>query len=348
MPIYANQLEAQLQRTLAPAYLLTGDEPLQLEECRDAIVRAARVAGFTERSLYAVETGFDWNELFRSSQSLSLFSEKRILDLRLPGGKPGEKGARVLEQMAAEPPADTLLIVSCGKLEKAVRESKWAKAIDKAGVTVAVYPVDAKQYPAWIARRLQARGVRADRDVIGLLAHHYEGNQLACAQEIDKLAMTFGDRPVQLADVEGVLADQARFDVFGLADSCLAGDVQTIPRILAGLKGEGTEPVLVLWALVREIRALAAMAAAVAGGQSAAAVLEQARVWPKRRPLVGKALTRHRATAWQDLLARAARTERVVKGRSRGDSWREIECLALGMGGLELPPCRRAAAGATL
>ena len=348
MPIYANQLEAQLQRSLEPAYLLHGDEPLQLEECRDAIVRGARAAGFTERSLYTVETGFDWNDLFRSSQSLSLFSEKRILDLRLPGGKPGEKGARVLEQLAAEPNADTLLIVSCGKLEKAARESKWAKAIDKAGVTVAIYPIDSKQYPAWISRRLQTHGVKAGKDVIDLLAHHYEGNLLACAQEIDKLAMTWGDRPVRMADVEGVLADQARFDVFGLADSCLAGDVQSIPRILASLKGEGTEPVLVLWALVREVRTLASMAAEVANGQTAAAVLEQARVWPKRRPLVGRALTRHRVTAWQDLLTRAARVERVVKGRSRGDGWREIECLALGMGGLELPPCRRAAGGANL
>lgn len=345
MPIYANQLEAQLQRSLAPAYLLHGDEPLQIEECRDAIVRAARAAGFTERSLYTVETGFDWNDLFRSSQSLSLFSDKRILDLRLPGGKPGEKGARVLEQLAAEPPADTVLIVSCGKLEKAARESKWAKAI---GVTVAVYPIDAKQFPAWVTRRLQARGVKADRDVVDLLAHHYEGNLLACAQEIEKLAMTWGDRPLRLADVEGVLADQAHFDVFGLADSCLAGDVQAIPRILASLKGEGTEPVLILWALVREIRALASMAIEVAAGQTPAAVLEQARVWPKRRPLIGRALTRHRATGWQDLLMHAARAERVVKGRSRGDGWREIECLALGVGGLALPPCRRAAAGATL
>jgi len=348
MPIYANQLESRLQRTLAPVYLLYGDEPLQLEECRDAVVRTARAAGFSERSLYAVESGFDWNDLFRSSQSLSLFSERRILDLRLPGGKPGEKGARVLEQLAAEPPADTVLIVSCGRLEKAARESKWAKAVGKAGVTVAVYPIDAREFPGWIVRRLQSRGVKAGKDVVDLLAHHYEGNLLACAQEIDKLAMTWGDRPIRLADVEGVLADQARFDVFGLADSCLAGDVQAIPRILASLKGEGTEPVLVLWALVREIRALAVMAAEVAAGQSPAAVLEQARVWPKRRPLVGRALTRHRQAAWQDLITRAARAERVVKGRSRGDSWREIECLALGLGGLELPPCRRAAAGATL
>jgi DNA polymerase-3 subunit delta len=340
MQIYANQLDSHLKRGLAPVYLLYGEEPLLVEECRDRIRDAARAAGFDGRELHTADTGFDWNALFAASHSLALFAEKRFIDLRLPSGKPGEAGGKILAEIAARPPADTLLVVSCGKLEKAQREAKWAKALDAAGVVVPLYPVEVAQLPAWVSQRLRARGVQAGPGVAELLAHHFEGNLLACAQEIDKIAMTFGASSVKVEDIEQDVADSARFTIFALADTCLEGRAKAIPRILASLRAEGVEPVLVLWALVREIRTLAQIASSIAGGQPLAQALDNHKVWTKRKPLVSKALNRGRPGEWRAWLARAARVDRVIKGRARGDAWRELECLALGFGGLRLPTCR--------
>jgi DNA polymerase-3 subunit delta len=340
MQIYANQLDSQLKRGLAPVYLLYGEEPLLVEESRDRIREAARAAGYDGRELHAVEPGFDWNALFAASRSLALFAEKRFIDLRLPSGKPGETGGKILAEIAAEPPADTVLVVSCGKLEKAQREAKWAKAINAAGAVVAVYPVEAAQLLGWVVQRLRARGVQAGPGVAELLAHHFEGNLLACAQEIDKLAMTFGNNAVKVEDIEQDIADSARFTVFTLADTCLEGRATAIPRILSSLRAEGVEPVLVLWALVREIRTLAQITASIAGGLPLPQALDSHKVWTKRKPLVSKALNRGRPGEWRAWLARAARVDRVIKGRARGDAWHELECLALGFGGLRLPTCR--------
>lgn len=340
MQVYANQLEGQLKRGLAPIYLIHGDEPLLVEECRDAVRAAARAAGFGERELHTVESGFDWNALRMASQSLGLFAEQRLIDLRIPSGKPGEAGARILTEIAKAPPADTLLLVSCGKLEKGAREAKWVKALEQAGVGVAVYPVDAAQFPGWVARRLQVRGMKAGAGVVELLAHHFEGNLLACAQEIDKLALTHAGATVQLEDIESDIADQARFTVFGLADACLEGRHEAVPRILRALRAEGAEPVLVLWALVRELRLLAMVAAETAAGRPLAQALEANQVWAKRKPLVTRALGRTPAAQWELALSRAARAERVVKGRRAGDPWREVECVAFGLAGLALATCR--------
>jgi DNA polymerase-3 subunit delta len=340
MQLYANQLDAQLKRGLAPVYLIHGEEPLLVEECRDAVRRAAQAAGYAERELHTVEPGFDWNRLLTASQSLALFAEKRVLDLRLPTGKPGENGGKALIEMAAKPSSDTLLVVSCGKLDKGGREAKWVKAIEKGGVVVAVYPVEATQLPAWMARRLQARGLKAGPGVVELLAHHFEGNLLAAAQEIDRLALAHAGRPLGVEDIEADIADQARFTVFGLADTCLEGRAAAVPRILRRLRAEGVEATLVLWALAREARLVAAISAEVAAGRPLAQVLDAHQVWTKRKPLVGKAGGRGRTRDWERWLGRAAETERVIKGRRAGDAWRELECRALEMAGVNLPTCR--------
>jgi DNA polymerase-3 subunit delta len=340
MQLYANQLEASLRRDLAPLYLIHGDEPLLVEECRDAVRRAARAQGFAERELLTVESGFDWSALFASSHSLALFAEKRFIDLRLPTGKPGDNGGKVLAEIAATPPADTLIVVSCGKLEKSALGTKWVKAFERAGAVVAVYPVEAAQLPAWIARRMQAHGLRADAGVVELLAHHFEGNLLACAQEIDRLALGHAGQELRVEDIEQDIADQARFTVFGLADACLEGRREAVPRMLRGLRAEGEAPALVLWALVREARLLATLGAELDAGRPLAQVIESPQVWTRRKPLVSQALKRSRQGQRQGWLLRAARADRVIKGRRPGDEWRELECLALDMAGLVLPTCR--------
>jgi DNA polymerase-3 subunit delta len=338
--IYANQLDAQLKRGLAPLYLLFGEEPLLVEEGRDRIRAAARAAGYEGRELHTVEPGFDWNALFVASQSLSLFAEKRVLDLRLPTGKPGEAGARLLAELAAQPPPDTLWVISCGKLDKDQRKARWVKAVETAGVVVPFYPVERAQLPGWVARRLQAAGVAAGAGVAELLAYRFEGNLLACAQEIDKLALRFGKAPVQVEDIEADIAAAARFTVFALADLCLEGRARDVPRVLNSLRAEGVEPVLILWALVRELRALATIAVAVDRGEPVAQALDRHKVWDKRKALVSRALTRGRPGEWQAWLVRAARLDRLVKGRAAGDPWMQLECLALGFAGLRLATCR--------
>jgi DNA polymerase-3 subunit delta len=342
MQIGADQLATHLKRGLAPIYFVYGDEPLLVQEAGAAIRAAAQATGFAERQVLTVESGFDWNGLFAETQSLSLFAERRLLELRMPTGKPGEVGAKILVELAGQPPADTLLLVTAGKLEKQTREAKWAKALEAVGVVVAIYPLERAQWPGWIARRMAAKGLTPGPGVAELLAHHMEGNLLACAQEIDKMAMLIGAGPVSVDDIEGNLSDNARFNVFGLADTCLRGDAAAAVRILESLRGEGIEPVLVLWALAREVRELARMSEMIAAGQSPAAVLDACRVWAKRRPLVSQALKRLAPKAGLALVQRAARTDRVVKGRRSGNAWHELQCLALGLAGTKVGTCRLA------
>lgn len=339
MPISTDQLTGHLKRGLAPVYFVYGEERLLAEESCQAIRETAHAAGYHERQVLTVETGFDWNGFYAATQSLSLFSARRLIELRLPTGKPGEAGAKILVEIAEHPPADIVLVVSSGKLDKQTRDAKWAKALESAGVAVAVYALEAAQWPLWIRRRLELKGIKPGPGVVELLAHLMEGNLLACAQEIDKLAMLFGAAEVGLDDIEGNLSDNARYNVYALADASLRGEPVTVARILDSLRGEGIEPMLILWALTREVRELAQMAAMVAAGQAVLRVLEARRVWAKRKPLVGAALKRLTREASQDLLRRAGRTDRILKGRGTGDVWQELQCLALGLSGLKLGTC---------
>ena len=391
MQVNPDQLVSQLRRRLAPVYFVHGDEPLLVREAADTIRAAATAAGFSERQVLTVESGFDWNSLSAATQNLSLFAERRLIELHMPTGKPGEAGAQQLVRYAAAPPPDTLLLVIAGKLEKATRESRWAKALDAAGAAVIVWPIETAQLPGWIARRMLARGLKPGAGVTELLAYHMEGNLLACDQEIEKLAMLWGtsaavpatapgvalppaslpspdaalplpsrdgvmpregrdgpERPpslessaagapraVAVEEIEGALSDNARFSVFQLADATLKGEARVAMRMLESLRAEGMEPVLVLWALTREARALASLSVRVAAGESAEQALDAARVWSRRKPLVRQALKRLAPAAWLGVLQRAARVDRVIKGRATGDTWRELQNLALAMSGLK-------------
>jgi len=330
----AESFSTQLRQGLAPIYLIGGDEPLLVEESLDALRKVAHEQGFAEREVYTVESGFDWNSFYSATQSMSLFSERRLLELRLPTAKPGEAGAKILTQVAEERPSDVVVVVTTGKLDKTTRAAKWVKAIEAAGAVVIAYPIDATRLTGWIRDRLRARGVKAAAGVAELLAYHLEGNLLAAAQEIDKLALVAEGREVTPDDIEKNLSDNARFSVFGLVDTCLAGKPAAIVRTLRSLRAEGVEPVLVNWALARESREMTRMTALLASGTNEARVLQAAGVWAKRQPLVRKALHRLTVAQGQDLLMRAATVDRIIKGRAAGDAWLALEQLALGLGGV--------------
>jgi len=333
MQINTDQLARQLERGLAPLYLVSGDEPLQVEESGDAIRRRAEAGGCSERSVFTVEPGFDWDGLRTATQSLSLFAERRLIELRLPTGRPGEAGAALLSELAGNASADIVLLVITGKLDKTQRESSWVQAIETAGTHVVIWPLDAQKLPAWLTQRFAARGLKPEAGVVDLLAWHLEGNMLAAAQEVDKLAMLCLNGRVAHADVEESLADSARFSVYQLVDAALAGEVVAARRILASLRTEGTEPILMLWALARELRTLAQMGQELARGKPESSVL--ARAWAQRRTLVGKALRRHPAPVWLDFVRRSAQLDRILKGRETGDVWLELERLLLAVAGLK-------------
>ena len=336
MRLRVDQLDRHLAGDLAPVYVLGGDEPLQIQEARDAVRAAAARRGFDERVVLNAETGFDWSTLRAYADSLSLFGDRRIIDLRLATGKPGEAGARALRDYAADPPESNLLLVSLDRFDRGSTSTQWYKALEKAGVAIRSWPVGARELPGWIRRRAAGRGLTLTPAAADALGERVEGNLLACAQEIEKLRMLHGEARLDVEDVLRAVADSARFDVFDLVDAALAGDAGRTVRILQGLREEGVAPPLVAWALTREIRALARMAGDVAAGGGVDAAMAAHRVWDKRRGLVSAALRRHGHAAWLDLLARAARADRAAKGGGGEDAWDALERLALAVGGLML------------
>jgi DNA polymerase-3 subunit delta len=336
MQLKPEQLEARLRKQLDPLYFISGDEPLRVLEAADAVRSAAQSQGYSEREVMTVQAGFDWDALASSGDSLSLFAERRVIDLRLPTGKPGDAGARVLRAWAERPPQDTLLLVTSARLEPAARRSKWLQALDAAGVVVQVWPLQAHAFHAWVQARMRRRGLEPTDEAVALLAERVEGNLLACVQEIDKLYLLQGAGPVDAGNVLALVADNARYDVYGLVDSALAGQAARGVHMLHGLEAEGTPAPVVLWALAREIRQLAAMAALVAAGRSARNVLGQYRVWETRKPVLEAALQRLPEAVCNQLLRQCAFTDRVCKGQVAGNAWSELLQLTLQLSGQQI------------
>jgi len=334
MKLYPDKLDAHLRQELLPVYFISGDEPLQLGESADAVRRAAREQGFTEREIMHVERGFDWNELLASANAMSLFAERKIIDLRMPSGSPGKEGGAVLTEFAERPPEDTLLLITSGKLDKRSQSAKWYKALDNIGATLQVWPVEPLDMPRWLEQRIRSRGLQPDSDAVQMIAERVEGNLLAAAQEVEKLLLLYGQGTISAEQVEDAVSDSTRFDVFNLVDSALLGDSVRVARILDGLRGEGVEPILVLWALAREIRNLADMARQLISGKSMDSVLVS--VWAKRKAPVRAALQRHNRARWEMMLRRAARLDRLVKGAASGNAWDVLLQLGLMMAGVRL------------
>lgn len=321
MKIAANQLSSQLSKSLLSCYLVCGDEPLLVQEALDAIRAAARKAGFTSREVFVQTTGFDWGELSMAAGNLSLFAEKRIIELRLPTGKPGVKGSAAIADFAADVGDDLLFLVSAPKLDRNASGAKWVKALQKHGGMVPVWPIGIRELPGWINARMRAAGLRPDRDAVQLIADRVEGNLLAAQQEIEKLRLLHGEGSISAADVDAAVADSSRFDVYKLVDAAVAGDAARAIRILAGVRTEGIEPVIVMWALTREIRMLAGLADGVAAGGNLASGMQSARVWQNRENLVRACIGRHQTADFYRLMKMTRRADAAAKGQVRADPW---------------------------
>ena len=328
------QLAAALSRGLAPIYLISGDEPLLVQEACDQVRKAARDRQFTERELYHADAGFDWNQILSSANSLSLFADKKIIELRITSGKPGDKGSKMLADYASAPADDTLLLVVMPKADAAAQKSKWLKAIEERGIHVQIWPITPAQLPRWIGNRLQQSGLQADSSAIDLLASRVEGNLLAAAQEIEKLALLTRDKTISYELMASAVADSARYDIFGLTDKALQGDARAAVKTLQGLRTEGTEPITILWALTRDIRALNQIAAATAQGKSFDSAAKSAGIRDKRIPLVRAALQRMRPAQPGLLLRKANAIDKAIKGMRAAEPWDELLDLLLNIAGV--------------
>lgn len=331
MKIQANQLGSHLKKSLAPCYLVSGDEHLLVAEAVDAIRGAARSQGFSSRDLYVATAGFDWARLGESSANLSLFAERRIIELRLPTGKPGRAGGQAIVDLVAHCGPDLMLIVVTPKLDRGTASSKWVQALDTAGVGLQIWPVSPRELPGWIAARMRQAGLLPDRDAVALIADRVEGNLLAASQEVEKLRLLLGEGPVSAAQAREAVADSSRYDAFKLVDAALAGDAKRAVRILAGLRAEGVEPVVVAWALTREVRALLHVAEAQDRGVALGAAMQRAAVWRSRQGLVRNAVARHRVADLRALLRSTARADMAAKGQLRADAWQLMTDIVLGL-----------------
>ena len=321
MRLRPEQLGQHLQKALAPAYLVSGDEPLQLNEACDAIRTAARAAGHDNREVMEAGSGFDWNILLAEAASFSLFAEKKIIDLRIPNGKPGREGGKALADYCANPPADTLLLLTLPKLERQQQNSKWFKAIEQLGTIVQIWPVELQQLPRWIEQRLRTAGLEPSREAVQILADRVEGNLLAAHQEIEKLVLLHGKGPIDAEQLASAVADSARYDVFELVDSALRAEPARCLHILQGLRGEGVAAPVVLWALHREIAQLAGIAVDSTRGLSLDHAMTRSRVWDKRKPLVRQAVNRLKPVQWLGLLDDCQAADAAAKGADPRDPW---------------------------
>ena len=318
---------------LEPVHTVCGDEPYLVEEAAAAVRHAAHEAGYDERIVHHADGKFDWHVLADASASLSLFASKRLIELRLPSAKPGDAGSRALAAYCERPAEDTVLLVILGKLDGTTRKSRWVDALRRAGPFEEFRPLAPAALNRWLVERLRARGLQPHPDAVELLVQRVEGNLLAAAQEVDKLALLHPGGAVTVEAVRDAVADSARYDLFSWVDAALAGDSPRALRMLDGMHAEGAEPVLLLWALVRDLRTLASVTGAAERGDGIDQALRSARVWSSRQSLMRSAANRLRAARVSRLLRRAAGADRVIKGAAPGNGWDELAYLTVGLAG---------------
>jgi len=335
MELTPERLLAQLPaEPLRPLYLIAGSEPLRVLETADAVRAHARANGFAEREVFDADgRSFDWGTLEATFHTPSLFSARRLIELRLPSGKPGKDGAQLLTDYAANPPADIALLITCEDWSRQ-HGGKWSQGVAKVGHLVIAQPVRPHEMPGWIETRLHQRGVHADRQAVLHLAERVEGNLLAAAQEIDKLALLADGAHLDVARMEALVADSARYDVFRLMDAALNGQPAQVSRMLAGLRAEGEAVFALMGMVVMELHRVAALARVAERGGNLAVEFKAQRVWDAKQAVYRRALQRHPAPRWQRLAVETSRVDRVGKGRWRvgeesADAWQILERLLL-------------------
>lgn len=325
MQVKADQLDSHLARDPAPLYVVHGDEPLLALEAADAIRVRARAAGCAEREVLIAERHFDWGQLRASAAGMSLFSERKLIELRIPSGKPGAEGSEALRAYCEPLVTENITIISLPRLNKTDQSSAWFSALAKAGVVVNVLSIVRAELPGWIAKRLARQKQRATEEALGFFAESIEGNLLAAHQEIQKLGLLFPEGEISFEQMRAAVLDVSRHDAYQLAEAMLAGDRARAAKVLDSLRGEGEAPPRLLWMLAEELHAMAQIQAGLADGRQAGELLRQNRIWGEPRvSLMNRAVRRVPSEGIEHALVRAARIDRIAKGVAKGDVWDEL------------------------
>lgn len=331
MHLSFEQLLPHLERELRPLYVLTGDEPLGMKEAIDAIRQAVRRQGYDERLSYTAERYFDWKQLKASSQSISLFASRRLIELHIPSGKPGIEGGKALQEFAANLPGDTISLITLPKLDKTGQGSAWFSALEKVGVVVPLQTVEIERLPRWIGNRLQAQGQQVDEATLEFLANQVEGNLLAAHQEIQKLGLLYPAGALDPEAVREAVLNVSRYDVFQLGDALLAGDPARTAKILQGLEAEGAQPLALLGVLAWLLRGVTRVKMAETRGENLANAMQQAKIWGDRQSQVKRMLARVSLRQLQAAMLKMAEIDKICKGIAPGKPWLEISRLCIGL-----------------
>ncbi|MBI1891672.1 MAG: DNA polymerase III subunit delta [Burkholderiales bacterium] len=333
MQLRFDALDAHLSKPLAPLYVITSDEHLLALEAADKIRKTARAQGLTEREVLMVERSFKWGALLEANQSQSLFGDRKLIELRIPTGKPGKEGGSALQDYAANLSPDNVTLITLPKLDWATQKTAWVSALQQAAVYVDIPMVERNQLPNWIGMRLSAQRQSADRQGVEFIADRVEGNLLAAHQEIQKLALLYPEGKLSFEQIHDAVLNVARYDVFKLNEAMLSGDAARLTRMLDGLKGEGEALPLVLWAVAEEIRTLLKLKSAMQQGRPLGALLKEFRIWGPRERLMEPALARLTIRILEGALQEAAQIDKMIKGlRAKafaGDAWDAMLQLGL-------------------
>lgn len=329
MTITSEELPRHLASGLKPLYVVFGDALLLAIEAADSIRAAARAAGYSERETFFAEQHFKWGELRNSAQSFSLFAERKIIDLRIPSGKPGVEGGQALQDYVANMSPGILTLISLPKLDGTTQKSQWFGALERHGVIISADDITRNALPRWIAGRLKRQEQSTDEATLEFLADRCEGNLLAAFQEIQKLALLFPAGQLSFEQVKDAVMDVARFDIFKLSEAMLSGNAVRFARILDGLRGEGTATVLVLWAVSEDIRTLGKALQAVQHGGNLGNALHDMRVRKDKQGLIENAVRRLKIPHIERAIQQAARLDKTIKGLRQGDVWDELLQLGL-------------------
>ena len=345
MRISSEQLQPHL-RELKPLFTVFGAETLLALEAADRIRAAARAQGYVEREVLTVEPGFSWSDLSMAASAQSLFASRKLLELRIPNGKPGVEGSAALQDFCKRLPEETVTLVQLPEIDWRAQKASWFEALDAAGIAVEARVISLKALPQWLAGRLKAQKQEADDETLAFIAERVEGNLMAAYQEVQKLALLFPPGRLAPEAVREAVLDVARYDVFALGAAMLEGDIARLSRMMEGLAAEGAAPPLALWALTEEIRALGKVVAGAAAGRPIATVMRDARIYGPRQSLLQSCYSRYTPRDIADALGHAASIDRIVKGLDKGDLWDELLQLALrfaGRGPSTAAPRRRTA-----
>lgn len=333
MQLRNDALDAHLSKPLAGLYVITSDEHLLALEAADKIRKAARAQGFSEREVLVVDRSFKWGELLAANQSQSLFGDKKLIELRIPTGKPGKDGGKALQDYAASLSPDNVTLITLPKLDWATQKAAWVGSLQQAAVYIDIPLIERAQLPAWLGVRLAAQRQSANRECLDFIADRVEGNLLAAHQEIQKLALLYPEGPLSFEQIHDAVLNVARYDVFKLNEAMLSGDTTRLVRMLEGLKGEGEALPLVLWAVAEEVRTLLKLKSGVAQGRPLSQLTKEYRIWGPRERLIEPALRRLKLSTLESALQEAAQIDKMVKGlrakQFSGDAWDAMLQLGL-------------------